>query len=56
MRVGSSEFKKWLEMIIKRRREQKLVAITYKAKIYTNACYFAMKIVPKSYQKRNGTK
>ena len=38
------EFQKWLEMIIKRRKEQEQVVIKHKAKIYEKACNFAMKI------------
>ena len=42
--MGGSEFKKRLIMIIKQWQKQKHVVIKQKTKIYTEACYFALKL------------
>ena len=42
--MNGSEFKKWLSMIIKRWKEQEQVVMKHRAKIYTEVCYFVMKI------------
>ena len=39
-----SENEKRLLMIIQGRKEQKQVVVEHKTKIYTEACYFALKI------------
>ena len=41
---GLSDFEKWREMVIRRRKEQKQVFIQRRATIYTEARYFVMKI------------
>ena len=40
---GGLEYEKRLKMIIKRRIEEKQAVITHRAKIYTEARYFALK-------------